>query len=572
MKLIRVNMTHKSVTAEEAPQFMTELGGRGLIAEILNSEVPPACDALGPENKLILGLGLLCGTSFINTSRISVGAKSPLTGGIKESNAGGTVGTALAKTGIKAVIVEGQPAADAQYILKIDKAGRGELIATKEYKGLRTYALMEQLIAQYGDKIAVLCIGPAGEYQLSSASVQSSDVDNRTCRAAGRGGMGAVMGAKGLKAVIVEMGGKYSPAVADPDTFKAATKEFVKAVKNDPSASQMMPLLGTAGLVAPVNSVGAFPSYNATQGTLKGWEAVSGEAMAEIIKKRGGETTHRGCTQCIVNCSNVYTTEEGQYVTGSLEYETIWSMGGMTGIADLDAIARLDYLCDDIGLDTMNAGVAIAVAMDAGHKSFGDRQAAMDLLEEVAQGTDMGRLIGNGPAAVGEHFNHPRVPVIKNQSIAAYDPRVMQANGVTYATSPMGGDHTAGNFVGQYLTGALEMGKPDGAAEASKNTQPVMAFVDCTGVCLFATFPMATPEGGAAFFKAMGAFLGREFGPGDMMAMGTRCLKSERDFNRKAGLTAQDDRLPEFFRTEPLAPTNAVFQISDEELDTVFGA
>jgi len=570
MKLIRVNMTHKSVTAEEAPQFMTELGGRGLIAEILNSEVPPACDALGPENKLILGLGLLCGTSFINTSRISVGAKSPLTGGIKESNAGGTVGTALAKTGIKAVIIEGQPAADAQYILKIDKAGQGELIATKEYKGLRTYALMEQLIAQYGDKIAVLCIGPAGEYQLSSASVQSSDVDNRTCRAAGRGGMGAVMGAKGLKAVIVEMGGKYSPAVADPDTFKAATKEFVKAVKNDPSASQMMPLLGTAGLVAPVNSVGAFPSYNATQGTLKGWEAVSGEAMAEIIKKRGGETTHRGCTQCIVNCSNVYTTEEGQYVTGSLEYETIWSMGGMTGIADLDAIARLDYLCDDIGLDTMNAGVAIAVAMDAGHKAFGDSQAAMDLLEEVAQGTDMGRLIGNGPAAVGEHFNHPRVPVIKNQSIAAYDPRVMQANGVTYATSPMGGDHTAGNFVGQYLTGALEMGKPDGAAEASKNTQPVMAFVDCTGVCLFATFPMATPEGGGAFFKAMGAFLGREFGPGDMMAMGTRCLKSERDFNLKAGLTAQDDRLPEFFRTEPLAPTNAVFQISDAELDEVF--
>ena len=571
MNLMRVDMTQQRVTTEASPEALKELGGRGLIAEILTQEVPPTCDALGAENKLILGLGLLCGTTFINTSRISIGAKSPLTGGIKESNAGGTVGTALAKTGLKAVIIEGQPAKDDQYILKIDKQGQGELIATQDYKGLRTYALMEKLTAQYGEKIAVLCIGPAGEFQLASASVQSSDVDNRTCRAAGRGGMGAVMGAKGLKAVIVERGGTHPPQVADPESFKAATKAFVQAVKNDPSASQMMPLLGTAGLVAPVNSVGAFPAYNATQGTLEGWEAVSGEAMAEVIKKRGGNPTHRGCTQCIVNCSNIFTNEDGQFITGSLEYETIWSMGGMTGIVDLDTIAKLDYLCDDIGLDTMNAGVAIAVAMDAGYKPFGDKEAAIDMLEAVAKGSEMGRLIGNGPAAVGQHFNHARVPVIKNQSIAAYDPRVMQANGVTYATSPMGGDHTAGNFVGQYLTGALELGKPDGAAEASKNTQPVMAFVDCTGVCLFATFPMATPEGGGAFFKAMGALLGRKFGPGEMMAMGTRCLQAERAFNLDAGLTPEDDRLPEFFRSEPLAPSNAVFQVSDEELDGVFG-
>ncbi len=571
MNLMRVDMTHATISTQASPESLKELGGRGLIAEILTKEVPPDCEALGPENKLILGLGLLCGTTFINTSRISVGAKSPLTGGIKESNAGGTVGTALAKTGLKAVIIEGQPADDQQYLLKIDQQGQGELISTKAYKGLRTYALMEQLTAAYGDNIAVLCIGPAGEYQLASASVQSSDVDNRTCRAAGRGGMGAVMGAKGLKAVVVEMGGKYTPPIADKDAFKTATREFVQAVKQDPSAGQMMPLLGTAGLVAPVNSVGAFPSYNATKGTLDGWEAISGEAMAEIIKKRGGDTTHRGCTQCIVNCSNIYAAEDGKFVTGSLEYETIWAMGGMTGIADLDTIAKLDYLCDDIGLDTMNAGVAIAVAMDAGYKAFGDGQAAVEMLEEVAKGSKIGRLIGNGPAAVGKHFNHLRVPVIKNQSIAAYDPRVMQANGVTYATSPMGGDHTAGNFVGQYLTGALKLGKPDEGAQASKNTQPVMAFVDCTGVCLFATFPMASPEGGTAFFKAMGAFLGRQFGPGDMMAMGTRCLQLERAFNLKAGLTTQDDRLPEFFKTEPLAPTNAVFQISDDELDSVFG-
>jgi aldehyde:ferredoxin oxidoreductase len=178
--------------------------------------------------------------------------------------------------------------------------------------------------------------------------------------------------------------------------------------------------------------------------------------MAQIIQERNGKTTHVGCAQCIVHCSNEFVDKNGKYVTSSLEYETIWSMGGMTGINDLDTIARLDNLCDDIGLDTMSAGVAVAVAMDAGYKEFGDGQAAIEMIEEVAKGSEIGKVIGNGPAAVGKHFNHPRVPVVKGQSIAAYDPRAMQGNAVTYATSPMGADHTAGNVVGEYLTQALD--------------------------------------------------------------------------------------------------------------------
>jgi aldehyde:ferredoxin oxidoreductase len=218
----------------------------------------------------------------------------------------------------------------------------------------------------------------------------------------------------------------------------------------------------------------------------------------------------------------------------------------------------------------MNTGVAVAVAMDSGYKAFGDQQGAIDLVEEVAKGSEMGKLIGNGPAAVGRHFNNPRVACVKNQSIAAYDPRVLQANGVTYATSAMGADHTAGNLVAEYAQGNLELCKPDGAVEASKGIQPVFAFVDCVGLCLFASFPLGSPEGGGAFFEAMGAKLGKPFGPEDMIGMGMQTIQAEREFNRKAGLTSADDRLPLFFKEEPLPPHNAVFQVSDQDLDGTF--
>jgi aldehyde:ferredoxin oxidoreductase len=378
------------------------------------------------------------------------------------------------------------------------------------------------------------------------------------------------MGAKGLKAIIVDQRGKSGDAIADPEAFKEAAKAFAKAVKEHPFSGQMMPALGTAGLIGPINSMGAFPSLNATSGVMEGWEKVSGEAMAQMIQERGGKTTHMGCSQCIVHCSNEFVDKEGEYVTSSLEYETIWSTGGMTGIADLDIIAQLDRLCDDIGVDTMSTGVAIAVAMDAGYKPFGDGEAAIEMLEQIAEGTEFGKIIGNGPVAVGKHFNHHRVPVAKGQSIAAYDPRAMQGNGVTYATSPMGADHTAGNVIGEYMSGALNPLEPEGQVEASRNTQIAMASVDCTGLCLLASFALTTPEGGDAFVKAMSAKFGVALSPDDVPAMGIRVLKAEREFNRKAGFTNEDDRLAKFFYEEPLPPHNKVVLISDEMMDSTF--
>jgi len=570
MKFVRVNMTDKSVRTEEVPQDYMGLGGRGLTSIMINAEVPPKCDPLGPENKLIFAPGVLTGTSLVNTSRISVGAKSPLTGGIKESNAGGTVGAAMGNLGITAVIVEGRAPEGDLNILRIDENGEASLIPAGDYKGMRTYAFVEKMLEVYGDKTSVLCIGPAGEQGMAVASIQSSDVDGRPCRAAGRGGLGTVMGAKGLKALVVDQRGKTPDPVKEPEAFKEAAKTFAKLVRENPMSGEMMPALGTAALVGAVNSMGAFPSYNAKKGVFEAWEKISGERMAEIIKERGGNTTHLGCTQCIVHCSNVYVDKEGKYVTGSLEYETIWATGGMTGIDDLDIIAKLDFLCDDIGVDTMSTGVAIAVAMDAGYRSFGDSKAAVEMIEEIAQGTEFGKILGAGPVAVGEHFNHPRVPVVKGQSIAAYDPRAMQGNGVTYATSPMGADHTAGNLISEYGAGKLDPLKPDGQVEASRNLQIAMASLDCTGLCLFAGFVLGTPEGGEAFLKVMNARFGTNLGPDDVPALGVRVLKAEREFNRRAGFTNKDDRLAEFFYKEPLPPHNKVFLIADEEIDKTF--
>ncbi len=570
MKFLRVDLSTKSVKVEDVPQQYMGLGGRGLTSIMINEEVEPTCDPLGPENKMIVAPGTLSGTNLVNTSRVSIGAKSPLTGGIKESNAGGTVGAALGRLGITAIIFEGQAPDGELCTFRVDENGEASLVSASQYKGMRTYDLCEKLLDTYGEKSAVLCIGPAGEQELGAASIQTTDVDGRPCRAAGRGGLGAVMGAKGLKAIVVDERGKAADAIAEPEAFKEASKAFAKAVKEHPFTGDFLPNLGTAGMVAPVNSMGGFPTLNATQGVMEGWEKISGETMTKIIQERGGNPSHMGCAQCIVRCSNEYVDEKGGFITSSLEYETIWSMGGMTGIDDLDIIAQLDRLCDDIGVDTMETGVAVAVAMDAGENNFGDGQAAINMVEEIGQGTAFGKILGNGATSVGKHFGHHRIPAAKGQSIAAYDPRAMQGNAVTYATSPMGADHTAGNVVGEYMGEALDPLKRDGQVEASRNLQIATASVDCTGLCLLASFALGAPEGAEAFLKAINAKFGTSLGPDDIPALGVRVLTAERDFNRRAGFTKDDDRLPKFFYEEPLPPHNKVVLMTEEDMDSTF--
>ena len=571
--MIRVNMTNQSIRVEVPPEEYRSLGGRGLTSTMINNEVPAGCHPLGPQNKLIFAPGLLTGTPLINTSRLSVGAKSPLTGGIKESNVGGTAAYALARLGIGAVVIEGKAPGDGYYALVIDADGSAQLIDARNYKGMRTYALVQNLSDDYGEHYSVTCIGPAGDFQLASASIQTTDLDGRPCRAAGRGGLGAVMGAKGLKALIVSRKGKMPDPLDSPEAFKTASRAYADAVKADEFSGEILPQLGTACLVEAINGAGAFPTRNARNGQFEGVEKISGEALANLIKTRGGKTTHKGCAQCIIDCSNEFVDGQGRYVTSSLEYETIWSMGGMIGNDDLDSIAKLDFLCDDIGLDTINTGVAIAVAMDAGYGAFGDGAVAIEMVEAVAQGTPLGRIIGSGPDVVGRCFGHARVPTVKGQSIAAYDPRAIQGMAVTYATTPMGADHTAGWVVDQNLEdfgGTLNPLGADGQVEASRNTQIHMAAVDSVGICDFAQSGLAAPGGMENLFTMIGAKLGFPFTETDWTDLGLSVLKAEREFNREAGFSKATDRLPEMFYKEPLPPHNAVVVISDDDLDTTF--
>ncbi len=572
MKIIRVDMATGTIANEEIEPAFTGMGGRGLTSFFINKEVPPMCDPLGSENKLIFAPGYLSGTPLVNTSRLSVGAKSPMTGGIKESNVGGTVAADLGHIGISAIIIEGAPEKDQFFILNIDKEGNASLLDAKDFWGKRTYDLVASLNDIHGEGKSITCIGPAGEMKLSAASIQTTDRDGRPCRAAGRGGLGAVMGSKGLKAIIVEKKAKNAVSIQDTKTFKDSAKIFAQAVLADEFTEELAEL-GSAVLVEPINAAGAFPTRNAREGQFEDVEKISGETLAGIMKKRGGKPNHKGCAQCIINCSNEFVDEQGEYVTSSLEYETIWAMGGMLGNSDVDAIAKLDFLCDDIGLDTISTGVAIAVAMDAGYKAFGDGKAAIEMVEEVAQGTDFGKILGHGPVYMGNHFNHDRVPVVKGQSIAAYDPRVINGMAVTYATTPMGADHTAGFCVETNLEafgGTLDRFGSEGQVDASRSAQIHMVLVDTVGICDFAQTGFGAEDGVGNVCRMVAAKSGKPFTEEDWNDIGKQVLQIEVEFNQRAGFTKEDDRLPKMFYEEPLPPHNKVVVISDEEMDTTF--
>jgi len=560
MKCLRVNLASGLIAEKPITGRYIGLGGRGLTSIMINDWVPADCDPLGEDNLLIFAPGFLSGTPLVNTGRLSIGAKSPLTGGIKESNVGGAMASALARHGIRAVIIEGGAPGDALYHLVIDADGNAFLADATDCRGIRNYPLAKRLQEAYGDQIAISSIGPAGEMLLKSASIQATSPDGLPSRAAARGGLGAVMGSKGLKSIVVSRMGKKSHPIAEPDRFKALSKRFASAIKHDRWSGQVLPEYGTASILASTDASGALPTRNAKQGTFEGAEKINGDTMAETIRKRGGKTTHKGCSQCIINCSNLYVDASGKPITAALEYETLWAMGAMTGIDDLDVIARLDYLCDDIGLDTMNMGVALAVAMDAGMIQFGDGPAAIEMVESVAQGTQMGKLLGHGPETLGRYLNHSRIPCVKGQSIAGYDPRAMPGMGVTYATSPMGGDHTAG-FVGG-VTGSI-----DTLRNASESSQLHMAATDSMGLCMF-----AQSGGMENLYGAIAALTGKPFGSGEWQQLGTQILTAEIDFNRRAGLTEKDDCLPNMFYQESLSPYYETVPYPEDDLHGTFAA
>jgi aldehyde:ferredoxin oxidoreductase len=574
-KILRIDMgASGGPSATEAPLGdYAGIGGRALTSALVNKEVPPLCHPLGEENKFVIAPGLLSGTTGAMSGRISVGCKSPLTGGIKEANSGGQGAQVLARLGYAAIVLEGKPADDTLYKISINKDGV-TITPDNSLKGLGNYDLVDKMKAEFGDNIACISIGQAGEMKMSAASVAFTDMELRPTRHAGRGGVGAVMGSKGVKAIVLNDTGRSMRTPKDPEAFKEANKHFVEGLRKHPVSGEGLPAYGTNVLTNVINEAGGYPTHNFSSGRFEGAGAISGEALAELETKRGGLATH-GCHRgCVIRCSGTYVDKDGNYVTKQPEYETVWAHGGNCGIDDLDAIAMLDRLDDDFGLDTIEMGATIGVAMEAGLASFGDADAAINLVKEVGKGTPLGRILGNGAAVTGRVFGVERVPVVKGQAMPAYDPRAVKGIGVTYATSTMGADHTAGYAVATNILGSggsVDPLTPEGQAELSRNLQITTAAIDSTGMCLFIAFPaMDQPETFQALIDMINAFYGLSLTGDDVTELGKSVLRNERDFNRRAGFTAEHDRLPAFFYKEALAPHNVTFDVKDEELDQVF--
>lgn len=568
-KIYRVNMTELSTSIEDVPQDWSGHGGRGLTSTIVAAEVPPTCHPLGPNNRLVFAPGLLSGTVAANSGRLSAGAKSPLTGGIKESNAGGTSAQLLARCGCKALIIEGQPKEDKWYSIAISPDGISVSEET-ELVGKGNYEVAKTLSAKLGGKQGVITIGPAGEMKMTSANISVMDPDGNL-RSNGRGGLGAVMGSKKVKFITIDpKDGKV--AIANPDEFKTANRAFAKALVDNP-VTQGLKTYGTNVLVNVINEAGGLPTKNFTLGQFDGHDKISGETMYDIIQERGGKPSHNCHAGCVIQCSQVYNDKDKKYKTAGFEYESIWAMGADCCVENLDDIAEADWLMDDIGIDTIETSVAFGVAMEAGVLEFGDGPGMCRMLkDEVGKGSALGRIIGNGAGSVGRSFGVTRVPVVKNQAIPAYDPRAIKGMAITYATTPMGADHTSGYAVTANILGVGGNVDPltkEGQVELSRNLQIATAAIDSTGMCLFIAFAaLDDPNCLPALIDLINARFGIGLTGDDVTNLGKSILKTERAFNQAAGFNNADDRLPEFFYTEPLPPHNLVVDFTGEEIDS----
>ncbi len=549
------------------------MGGRGMTSMIVSTEVPADCHPLGPENKLVIAPGMLSGSAASTSGRMSFGCKSPLTGGIKESNSGGQAAQVLARLGYAAIVIEGEAPKDALVKIFINADGV-KISDASAFKGLKNYDLAEKIKAEHGAKVAMVSIGPAGEMKMGAASIAVTDREFRPSRHAGRGGVGAVMGAKGVKVIVIDDAGKKMRKPLNPEKFKAANKTFNEGLRKHAVTGEGLPAYGTNVLTNVINEAGAYPTYNFKEGQYKDAGKISGETFAEIETQRGGNPTHGCHVGCAIRCSGIYVDKDGNYITKQPEYETVWAHGGNCGICEPDDIARLDFLDDNIGLDTIEMGVTIGVAMEAGLCDFGDAEAAIKLLEEVGQGTPLGRILGNGAAVTARAFGLERAPVVKGQAMPAYDPRSVKGIGVTYATTPMGADHTAGYAI---ATNILKVGgdvdplSTEGQIELSRNLQIATAALDATGYCLFIAFAILDQEDTFnAMVDTINGMYDLNMTADDVVALGKKILSMEREFNKRAGFTQEHDRLPRFMRREALPPHNVTFDIADEELDTVF--
>jgi len=545
-------------------QELQDLGGRALIAQYMIKNVPPQCDPLGSENHLIFCTGIFAGTKLTTAHRMSIGGKSPLTGGIKESNVGGFAAYQLANHGIKLITVKDLPKNNDLWILHIDSKGEGSLEDANIYKGINNYEFVQKIHERFGDNVATVSIGSAGERLYKSASIQVSEFNSgHPSRAAARGGLGALMGSKGLKAVVIEkpeekFNFKYEDEAKFNEICLKLNKMVAEGAKNDPFHN-----IGTVSTIEATGANGILPVDNFSGKLFPQYKEVGANKFMTNLATRGGRNKIPCQPGCVLRCSNCYNDKDGSYLTSGFEYETIALFGPNCHISDLDAIAKMDRICDDMGIDTIETANAIAVCMEMNKIKWGDVDGALNLLNEMVEGTEFGSLIGNGCEAVGQNLGCKRIPVVKHQAIAGYDPRNTKGTGITYATSPMGADHTAGLTMGR----AFDDTGRTAQAYASNKLQVAMCFADSM-MCIFAFAHMV--PGLSLLGELMGALYGGDSSFTRVSTIGVKTILTERTFNKMAGMTIKDDRLPEFFYNERSVATGSKFDINDYELEVLF--
>jgi len=536
------------------------LGGRTLSSRLVSKEVPATCDPFGRHNTLFFCTGALAGTTVSSSDRLSIGAKSPLTGGIKESNAGGIVGTRIAQQGLRCITLEGIPEKNSGWKIIVIGRDKVEIIDGEFLAGKGVYEKSELLSEKFGLKAGCITIGPAAEKLLLASGIACSDPHGVCSRYAGRGGLGAVMASKRIIAMVILDDGEVKPAFIDPEAFKAGSKQIVQLLKENP-VSSLFTKYGTAAMVDICQSMKVLPTRNFTHGTMEEAEKINAQAMYDIIKERGGEgkTQHACMHPCAIQCSNVYPDKDGKLLCSPVEYETMALMGSNLCIKNLDVIAEMNRIANDAGVDTLDVGAAIGVAMEAGLADFGDEEAVIKMMEEVREITPLGRILASGCKVAAKIFGVRHAPHVLGQALPAYEPRGTKGMAMTYLSNPMGADHTFG-FT---LRDEAEPASKEGKVELSKKFQVIGSRMDAMGMCNFVRYSVQNDM--TPLLDLIKARYDVEISADEFDDFVKETLRIEHKFNTDAGITAQQYRFTETFYEEIQPETGEKIDITDEE-------
>jgi aldehyde:ferredoxin oxidoreductase len=560
-KYLDIDLNSQSISERELKGRELTEAGRYFIAKTLLQMGTATVDPLGADNPLIFSAGPFAGTNFSNANRLSVGCKSPLTGGIKEANAGGTFAFAMGQLHIAGFTLHGK--SDEWVIIHVPKEGDITFSSADPYMGKGVIETAAMLHEVYGEKVSVAICGPVGEYEGLLGGISVSDAENRPVRIAARGGVGAVMGSKKVKAIIVDK--DKMPVLHDRKKVMGGVKSYGKLL-NESVPVQSLSKYGTAMVADFTNQVGGLPVRNFSSGQMvdtskDGPLKVGGNFIHDLNSSRGGTVSHACMPGCLIKCSNIYVDKDGKDMVSPLEYETIGLLGTNCGLSDPDEIARLNYTANDLGIDTIEVGAMLATLMDAGQAEYGDVEFMAAALEDIREGNERGRLLAGGTARVGKHYGIKRLPVIKKQAISAYDPRVIEVTGISMMYTAQGADHTTGNAP----TFECDGKSIKELAVASYEMQINSAVADSLGLCVFGR--SVTDVNRKLIADAINAAYDLDLDGDDIVNFGVEAIRMEKEFNKAAGFTEVDDELPEFFKQEALAPSDKIARLHAPEVN-----